>query len=207
MLFFFIHSFQTLTVAAIEALTGKMLAATFIKDYINTPKNALNLEVNAHTTMNRNLSWGIEARRVEDKVSWLTLYFLKFKPPQWKYFYRTVRPDDVAGTIKLRDGDEIPFGQGNRTIDLPDPCICNVHLAVARASHACGASEIFNEYADGGDDEDHMVPVYFGGPYIGDDVLMRIIEARLEPLTCTQPTVDLYPSTGTQPLRVHRVLL
>lgn len=157
---------KTITVAAIEAFTGKMLAAVSIKDCINTPKNALNLEANAHTTMRCNLSWGIEARCVEDS--------------KWKYFYRTVRPDDVAGTIKLHDGDEISFGQGNPTIDLPDPCICNVHLAVARVSHACGASEIFNECVDGGEDEERMVPVYFGGPYMGDDMLMRILEARLD---------------------------
>ena len=64
-------------------------------------------------------------------------------------------------------------------IDLPDPCICNLHLAVARVSHACGASEIFKEYVDG-DGEERMMPVYFGGPYMGDDVLMCMLEARLD---------------------------
>lgn len=64
--------FQTITVAAIEAFSGKVLPAMFIKDHINTPKNALNLQADAHTTMDHNLSWGIEARWVEDKVNWLT---------------------------------------------------------------------------------------------------------------------------------------
>jgi hypothetical protein len=64
-------------------------------------------------------------------------------------------------------------------IQLPEPRICNHHLAIARVFAASGAAEVFDKYLE--DDEDDMtqVPVYFGGPFVADDVLMR----RLEVLT------------------------
>ena len=53
--------------------------------------------------------------------------------------------------------------------------ICNLHLAVARVSHASGASEVFDQFLD--DDEDACdVPICFGGPFMSDDVLMRKLE-------------------------------
>ena len=53
--------------------------------------------------------------------------------------------------------------------------ICNLHLAVARVSHASGASEVFDQFLD--DDEDACnVPIYFGGPFMSDDVLMCKLE-------------------------------
>ena len=60
---------------------------------------------------------------------------------------------------------------------LPDPRICNHHLAIARVFAASGAAEVFDKYLE--DDEDDMtqVPVYFGGPFVADDVLMRRLEA------------------------------
>jgi hypothetical protein len=58
--------------------------------------------------------------------------------------------------------------------------ICNLQLAVARVSHASGASEIFDRFLDDDDDDGCDVPVYFGGPFVSDDVLMH----RLEALAC-----------------------
>ena len=85
---------------------------------------------------------------------------------------------------KLTDGDEILFGTGagGSRVPLPDPMICNLHLAVARVSHACGASEVFDQFLDDDDDDACDVPVYFGhgGPFVSDDVLMR----KLEVLAC-----------------------
>jgi hypothetical protein len=73
------------------------------------------------------------------------------------------------------------FGRGDDCDDIapPDPHICNLHLAIARVSAASGAAEMFDEYVNDDDDDMWQVPVYFGGPFIEDDVLMRRLEARL----------------------------
>jgi len=42
--------------------TGKELDAEFIQRVINSPVNAINLEWNAHVTMDKQLAWGIEAQ-------------------------------------------------------------------------------------------------------------------------------------------------
>jgi hypothetical protein len=85
----------------------------------------------------------------------------------------------VSATIPLKDGAEIGFGRGNGgdRIALPDPRICNLHLAVARVFAASGAAEVFDKYLED-DDDDYMteVPVYFGGPFVDDDTLIRRIE-------------------------------
>jgi len=97
---------------------------------------------------------------------------------QWKYYFRVVRPDDVAATIPLDDGDEIEFGcgDGGNEIALPDPRVCNLHLAVARVYAASGAAEAFDD-----DDECDFtgIPVYFGGPFVADEVLIRKLEWQL----------------------------
>ena len=68
---------------------------------------------------------------------------LIFNLLQWKYIFRVLRAESVAATIKLQDGDEIFFGQRDGTIALPDPGFCNLQLAVARASQACGLPQTF----------------------------------------------------------------
>ena len=47
-------------------------------------------------------------------------------------YYRVVRPNKVVRYILLRDGDEIHFGvgTGGHQVTLPDPKICNLHLAI-----------------------------------------------------------------------------
>ena len=84
----------------------------------------------------------------------------------------------MSATTRLKDGDEIHFGAGigGDRIALPDPRLCNVRLAVCRVSYACGASEIFDQFLDDEDDEGFQVPVYFGGPFVSDNVLMRKLE-------------------------------
>ncbi|KAF8731166.1 hypothetical protein AX14_005065 [Amanita brunnescens Koide BX004] len=151
------------TFAAIEMFTGGVLDAHTIQDNINHPCNALNLESNAHEFMNKYLAWGIEAMS---------------SGGQCKYYYRIVRPDRFSPFTRLKDGDEIHFGAGTggRLIALPDPRICNLHLAVCRVSYACGASEIFDQFVDDEDEDGFEAPVDFGGPFVSDDVLMRKLE-------------------------------
>jgi len=148
---------------AIEMFTGKIVTTELVVELINHPANALNIQTDAHDAMDKNLAWGIEARMDNNK---------------WKYYFRVVRAEDVAATIKLDDGDEIEFGKGTSgdIIALPNPWICNLHLAIARVFAASGAAEVFDKYLE--DDEDYMtqVPVYFGGPFFDDDALMRRIE-------------------------------
>jgi hypothetical protein len=54
--------------------------------------------------------------------------------------------------------------------------ICNLHLAIARVSYASGASEVFDRYLEDDDEDVCPLPMYFGGPYVPDDVLMRKLE-------------------------------
>ena len=102
---------------------------------------------------------------------------------QWKYFFREVRPEEIAGTINLVEGQEIIFHRGSsdgKVIDKPNPQYCNIKLAIARIMHACGAADIIAEmYED--DDDDAIVnqPVYLGGPFVSDDVLFRRLDDRL----------------------------
>ena len=88
----------------------------------------------------------------------------------------------VVPLIRLLDGEEICFGAGTggRDVPLPDPKFCNLHLAICRVSYACGASEIFDQFLWDEVDDGFQVPVYFGGPFVSDDVLMR----KLETLVC-----------------------
>ncbi|KAI9510124.1 hypothetical protein F5148DRAFT_1374740 [Russula earlei] len=161
---FSVHS-KTHSHQAIETFTGTILKAEDVHELINHPANAINIENNAHDPMDKFLAWGIEATLVND---------------QWKYFFREVRPNRVAPTIRFKDGDEIKFGSGNGSnmIPLPDPRICNLRLAIARVFAASGATGVFDQYLEDDDDDDCMsqVPVYFGGPFVDDDTLMRRIE-------------------------------
>lgn len=102
---------------------------------------------------------------------------------QWKYFYQEVRPEEVAATINLNEGQEIIFHlgpSGSEAIDKPDPGYCNIRLALARVMHACGAADIIAAMY-GSDDDEAIVnqPVYLGGPFVSDDVLFRRLDDRL----------------------------
>lgn len=87
----------------------------------------------------------------------------------------------MSATIPLDDGDEIRFGRGiaGDAVRLPDPRICDLHLAVARVFAASGAADVFDRYLDDDEEDRYMaqVPVFFGGPFVADDVLMRKLEA------------------------------
>ncbi|KAF8523340.1 hypothetical protein BU17DRAFT_86082 [Hysterangium stoloniferum] len=162
---FSVHS-KPLVHQAIETFTGQKLTAEVIQHFINHPANAINIEINAHDSMDQKLAWGIEARSANHK---------------WIYHFRVVRPTHVSPTISLDDGDEIEFGKGNggNTVQLPDPHICNLHLAVARVVAASGAADVFDKYLEDDEDDIMQVPVYFDGPFVADDVLMRRLEGSV----------------------------
>jgi hypothetical protein len=98
----------------------------------------------------------------------------------------------VPPTIQLRDGHEILFGAGTGgcLVPFPDPRICNLHLAVCQVSSACGVSEIFDQFLDDDDDDRFQVPVYFGGPFVSDDVLMRRLESLVYSVEARAPEME-----------------
>ena len=49
--------------------TGAALDTQTTHDNINHPRNALNLESNAHDSMDKHLAWGIEAKSSGGQVS------------------------------------------------------------------------------------------------------------------------------------------
>ena len=92
--------------------------------------------------------------------------------------------DRSSPTIRRKDGDELFFNKGEHgpNIDGPDPQFCNLKLAVARVFYASGAAEVFAEtYRDSEDDDEAITtqPVYFGGPFVPDEVLCRRLDDRL----------------------------
>lgn len=57
--------------------------------------------------------------------------------------------------IRLRDGDEIRFGQGEeKGIRGPSPALCNLQYAVARVLRMSGAAELIAQLKDDADDSD-----------------------------------------------------
>jgi hypothetical protein len=70
-------------------------------------------------------------------------------------------------------------GPGGTHIPPPDPQMCNLRLAVSRVAYASGASEIFDKFVDDEGEDIMQVPVYFGGPFVSDDVLMRKLEVAV----------------------------
>jgi hypothetical protein len=48
--------------------TGHQLRTENIQHLINNPANAINIEYYTHVSMDRKLSWGIEARSVNNEV-------------------------------------------------------------------------------------------------------------------------------------------
>jgi hypothetical protein len=60
---------QSQTHRAIETFTGTLLKAEDVQQYVNHPCNALNLQTDAHDSMDKHLAWGIEAKLCDDQVS------------------------------------------------------------------------------------------------------------------------------------------
>jgi len=65
-------------------------------------------------------------------------------------------------------------------LDNPNPEYCNIKLALARALHACGAADVIDDvYKDDDDEALTTQPVYFGGPFVSEDLVLRRLEDRL----------------------------
>jgi hypothetical protein len=62
---------QTQTHAAIEGFTGLVLTAQFVSENINHPRNALNLQNDAHDLMDKYMAWGIEAKYEGNEVNFM----------------------------------------------------------------------------------------------------------------------------------------
>ena len=73
----------------------------------------------------------------------------------------------VSVFVKVQDGDEIKFGEGE---DGDCPNICNLHLAVAQVSAA--SVDLFDIYLKDDDIDEWHISIYFGGPFVSDDVLI-----------------------------------
>ena len=91
-----------------------------------------------------------------------------------------IRPTRISGTITLDDGDEITFGSEGRMLDNPNPDYCNIKLALACALYACGVVDVIdNVYKDDDDEALTTQPVYFGGPLVSENLVLRRLEDRL----------------------------
>ena len=108
-------------------------------------------------------------------VPWIHL-ISKFRPQQWKYIFRKLTRSTAI--ICRKDGDELIFNKGKHSMVIDGPAaFCNLKLAIARALHACGAADIIAKtYGDNDDETIVTQPIYFGGPFVSDDILCRRID-------------------------------
>jgi len=130
--------------------------------HLNGIGNVVNLQSDAHNAYD-DLRWGIEAQTDGETV---------------KYLYRRVpfSPNIGPALIKLRDGDEIKFGQGaegSRLESGPLPLLCNLQLAVARVLKMSGAAEVIAQLKEDADDSD------FPHIFLSSDDFCDILDAKL----------------------------
>lgn len=150
------------TLKCIAMFAGNRVRDLVIR-YLNDTGNVMNIQSDAHTSYD-NLKWGIEAHSDGNgKV---------------KYIFRTIPPDPnrSPGFIRLREGDEITFGQGPKGEHLgpgPLPLLCNLQLAVARVLHMSGAAEIIAQLQDDADD------TAFPRVYLVSEDFCHILDAKL----------------------------
>jgi len=150
------------TLKCIAMFAGERVRDLVIQ-YLNHTGNVMNIQSDAHTAYD-SLRWGIEAQSHDNgKV---------------KYIFRTIppSPNSSPGFIRLREGDEINFGQGpegERFGRGPLPLLCNLQLAVARVLHMSGAAEIIAQLKDDADDTD------FSNVYHMSEDFCDILDAKL----------------------------
>jgi len=113
-----------------------------VEKYIDGIGNIMALQSDASMAYD-NLRWAIEAKEDEHNGK-VTYLFRKFED----------KNEPGPGFIKLKDGDEIRFGQGEGKdfegfLGGPIPALCNLHHAVARVSYMSGAADLVTQlYAD-----------------------------------------------------------
>jgi len=114
----------------LEAFTGRAITADVVREKINHPSNAFNVQNDAHESFDKR-AWGIQAlQQPGGEVSHIIFY--RFYPLNFlsTVQIRRVVRDGYAATVHLKDGDEIVFRKG--VDDAPDPSFCHLKLA-----HVC----------------------------------------------------------------------
>jgi hypothetical protein len=117
---------------ALEMFAPGSIHSTDIANNVNHPCNAINLTLDVHKAFD-NMLWGIEA-----------VILAGGSTP--RYYYRVIKQGWTHPLIKLKDGDELLFGQGSLAAPdyLPNPSYCNIKLAVGRVLRACGAAGVID---------------------------------------------------------------
>ncbi|KAG6867614.1 hypothetical protein C0993_000512 [Termitomyces sp. T159_Od127] len=131
------------TLHYISLIAGNV-AMESVLQYSNTIDNVLVVEASVAASHRRNC-WGLEAAESSNNVNHTTYYFKTFESG------KTHR----AGSVFLRDGDEIIFGQGPEGTQFrngPHPILCNLRLAVSRALYTSGAAEFISQLMHDADD-------------------------------------------------------
>jgi len=119
--------------------TGHRVTADQVSKDINNLSNGLLLERNLHTTFG-NLEWGIEATLDEDGQTW-RYYMETFEQFSFNHGHRS----DGIKLISSDSANGIELIFNRQTLHpLPDPNLCELHLAVCRVAHACGAAEVLD---------------------------------------------------------------
>ncbi|KAG6901144.1 hypothetical protein C0995_016510 [Termitomyces sp. Mi166 len=133
------------TLNCISVIAGNITMESVLQ-YSNTIDNVLVVEASVAASHRRNC-WGLEACENRDDVNHVTYYFKTFETGNT---HRT-------GSVFLRDGDEIIFGQGPEGAQYrngPHPILCNLRLAVSRALYTSGAVEFISQLMHDADDID-----------------------------------------------------
>ncbi|KAG6896644.1 hypothetical protein C0992_006942 [Termitomyces sp. T32_za158] len=131
------------TLHYISVIAGDV-AMESVLQYSDTIDNVLAVEASVAASHRRNC-WGLEASESTEDVSHTTYYFKAFEAGN------THR----AGSVFLRDGDEIVLGQGPEGTQYrngPHPILCNLRLAVSRALYTSGAAEFISQLMHDADD-------------------------------------------------------
>ncbi|KAG8997026.1 hypothetical protein FRB93_000519 [Tulasnella sp. JGI-2019a] len=122
---------KTDTMACINSLAGPDVVQEIVQ-YLNSPRNAINMEANAHTSYD-DMHWAIEA---------------VLQGGQYKYFYRKLTPE--LKCIEPRQPDtEIHFG----TNSPPLPRLCNLKYRVNLCLKLSGAADVIEGWMKKKDEE------------------------------------------------------
>ncbi|KAF8071555.1 hypothetical protein FPV67DRAFT_1667049 [Lyophyllum atratum] len=137
------------------AVLGGRVARDKVLEFANTIDNVWAMEANV-AAAHRLCKWGIEACCNTDDPS--------RKHGKVEYVLRTFSFDSEQniGSTRLRDGDEIRFGDGPEGPLLrcgPHPLLCNVRLAVGRALYTSGAAEFITRLMEDADESNRQCDV------------------------------------------------
>lgn len=115
--------------------TGGQVTTNQVSVDINDLSNGLLLQKDLHAAFG-NLKWGIKTKQDQGSHA-------------WRYYMETFTGFGfLRGTVgtnsRRANGMELIFGRRN-TDFLPNPDLCDLHLAICRVAHACGAAEVLDK--------------------------------------------------------------